>query len=95
MATPLELSLRRCVGQADETGGMADKDADQIEERGTPPAEMPQESQRNLAALLLSDLNTVAVRTASTLARAYALKKILGGQGGGDGGDDGPKAEAP
>jgi hypothetical protein len=76
---------------------MSDNDPDlQIQEPGIPPAEPLQESKRSLADVLLSDLNTVAVTTVSTVAGAYALKKILGGgSGGGDGDDHGPKADAP
>jgi hypothetical protein len=82
----------------DETEVMSDNDADQIQiqEPGVPPAEPPQECKRSLADVLGSDLNTIAVATASAVAGAYAVKKILGGgPDDKDGGDNGPKADAP
>jgi hypothetical protein len=63
-------------------------DADPDQEPVAPLIEPLQESQRNLASILLHDLNTVAVAAAS----AYAVKKVPGRGPDDKGGDDhGPK----
>lgn len=70
-------------------------DADPDQEPVVQLPEPPQEIHRNLASILLHDLNTVAVTTVSAIAGAYTAKKILGGgrdDKGNDGGDHGSKA---
>lgn len=66
---------------------------ERIEQRDTPDVAAGS-AQRNLATVLLNDVNTVTTTVVSAVAGAYAIKKILGGKpdGGneGKGNDSGP-----
>lgn len=82
--------MRSFAGSQSETEVMIN-DADPDPEPIVPPAELPQESKRNLTSVLLSDLNTVAVTTVSAITGAYAVKRVMGrGSDDGSGSDSGP-----
>ncbi|HSS88973.1 MAG TPA: hypothetical protein VLL69_06625 [Streptosporangiaceae bacterium] len=72
-------------------------DEEQVEQRDTPDV-AASEAQRNLATILLTDVNTVTTTVVSAVGGAYAIKKVLGGdrpKRGGDQGGDPPEAGPP